>query len=205
VCDLRELSGDNLQMVATIHLAAFPRSALTRLGVEAVRRYYEWLLVGPHQRTALGAFRDGELVAFLFGGTFSGALTGFLRRNRSYLAVRVATRPWLITTPLFRDRIAMAMRLLRVRRRGRVEASRATPVSPSYGILAIAVAPRWQGTGAGKALMVRAEQIARDTGFACMELSVATWNDQAIEFYLRGGWNKVGTDGWSGVMDKKLL
>ena len=52
--------------------------------------------------------------------------------------------------------------------------------------------------------MVRAEAIARATGFERMELSVATSNGHAIDFYLRGGWHKVGRDAWSEVMDKKL-
>ena len=34
----------DLPAVASVHMAAFPKSALTMLGTEAVRRYYEWQL-----------------------------------------------------------------------------------------------------------------------------------------------------------------
>ena len=200
---VRELVADDLAATARLHIDAFPGSALTKLGVEAVRRYYEWLLTGPHQTTALAGVIENELAGFVFGGTFNGAMTGFLRRNRRYLAARVLTHPWLVTTPLFRERIALAGRLLLRRpRRSSPEPAR----SPAFGILAIAVGPKWQGCGVGKQLMIRAERIAIERGFERMQLTVASWNQQAIEFYLRGGWEKaVGEGSWTGAMTKPLV
>jgi len=200
--EVRELVAGDLFGVAALHLAAFPRSALTNLGGEAVRRYYEWLLGGPHDRSAMGAFHQGELVAFLFGGTFKGAMTGFLHRHRWYLARHVATHPWLVFTPIVRSRIGLALRLLERRRRPQAP----PPASPpTYGVLAIAVSPRWQGLGAGRLLMQCAEADARARGFDRIQLTVSAWNKQAIEFYLRGGWTKVLHDGaWSGLMIKPL-
>lgn len=203
---IRELRREDLPGVAAIHLAAFVDSSLTSLGREAVRRYYEWLLNGPHQSRALGAFERHRLVGFSFGGVFNGALTGFLRRNRAYLAVRVATHPWLALSPLFRDRITQAIRLL-ARRAPATSAAAAPLTTPAYGILAIAVEPSHHGTGVGQALMKRNEELARASGFRRMELSVAMSNVQAIRFYERGGWTRSLTDGvWTrGVMSKELL
>ncbi|CAN5273002.1 hypothetical protein BH11MYX1_BH11MYX1_45790 [soil metagenome] len=202
--EVRPLHASDLRAVATLHDAAFPSSALSRLGTEAVRRYYLWLFEGPHQATNLGAFEDGSLVGFVFGGLFNGAMTGFLQQNRGYLARRVVTHPWLISTPLFRDRIALALRLLVARRTG---APAAVPAPRrGFGILAIAVRPEAQGTGVGKALMLRAEQVARTTGFDRMQLTVAKTNEQAIRFYEARGWTKVRdpAGAWTGAMTREL-
>ncbi|CAG0992531.1 hypothetical protein ANRL4_02561 [Anaerolineae bacterium] len=43
-----------LPFVVQIHRAAFPDSALTKLGAEAVRRYYLWLMTGPHDAVNVG-------------------------------------------------------------------------------------------------------------------------------------------------------
>lgn len=200
---VRELRRDDLADVADVHIAAFRDSSMTSLGHEALRRYYRWLLEGPHRSTALGAFDRDRLVGYSFGGVFNGALTGFLRANRVFLAWRVATHPWLIANPLFRDNIALALQLLRPRR----VASPSNQAEPRpYGILSIAVDPARHGKGVGQALMRRNEQIARTTGFDRMILTVAPTNTQAIRFYERDGWQKLMVDGtWSkGAMTKRL-
>ena len=45
---VRELRRGDLRQVSTIHLAAFPHSALTMLGHETVRRYFSWRYVRFH-------------------------------------------------------------------------------------------------------------------------------------------------------------
>lgn len=77
---LTVLNHDDLPAVAAIHVAAFPDSALTALGVEAVRRYYAWQLDGPHEVFALGVDavqydNDGtiankQLIGYCFAGGF---------------------------------------------------------------------------------------------------------------------------------------
>ena len=207
---VRELRRDDLAEVARVHLAAFEGSALSRLGHEAVRRNYLWLLEGPHESYAIGAFATGRLVGFCFGGRFNGALTGFLHKNRVYLAARVLTHPWLAFGPLFRDRIVLGVKLLlaRARRPRNAQPQPAQPASPpAFGILAIGVDPRAQGTGAGKALMLQSEERARQLAYAAMELCVAPTNDKAIRFYERLGWAKdIAGGGWgrNGLMTKSL-
>ncbi|NOT61804.1 MAG: GNAT family N-acetyltransferase [Acidobacteria bacterium] len=205
---IRELTVNDLTAVATVHLAAFPKSALTALGKEAVRRYYEWLLVGPHDGAALAAFSENQLAGFCFSGIFRGAMSGFLNRNRFYLMVRVMTHPWLLFNPLFRDRLATGWRVLRRLSKPKPAQVTATPppAAPrAFGILAIAVNPAVQGKGAGKLLMLAAERIARQRNFELMDLSVSTENKQAIDFYERLHWRKVLKNGvWAGEMIKSL-
>src|SRR6267378_4194115 len=112
---IRTLEGKDLPGVSMVHMLAFPESALTMLGTEAVRRYYEWQLVGPHDVAALGAFVNAELVGFCFGGIFRGAMSGFVRKNRKFLIGHVLAQPWLIRNPIFRDRLATGARVLKRR------------------------------------------------------------------------------------------
>ena len=108
-----ELCGNDLPAVAVVHGAAFPESALTKLGPRAVGRYYQWLLTGPHEAASLGIWKDGRLVGFCFGGIFRGALSGFVGNNRWYLAGRVLTHPWLVANPIFRDRLRIGLKGLK--------------------------------------------------------------------------------------------
>lgn len=198
---------NDLAAVAVLHLRAFPTSALTALGIEAVRRYYLWQLTGPHEVTALGVMVDDRLAGFCFGGVFRGALGGFLRANRAFLMGRVLTRPWLLGNPLFRERLSTGLTVLRRIGRRPLASPRppATPDVRSFGILAIAVDPATQGGGVGRCLIEAAEQHARQRGFSQMHLSVHPSNIQAIGFYERTGWVRVvGTEAWRGSMRKQL-
>ncbi len=210
---LRALTANDLLAVTHIHSAAFPASAMTALGDEAVRRYYLWQLEGPHEVTAFGAFHGVEMAGFYFGGVFQGALSGFLARERSYLAWRIITHPWLALNPLFRDRLATGGRVLRKKLWPKTIVPAVTAAQPAevkrvrqFGILAIAVHPDFQGLGVGQALMAHAESVARIQQFPQMQLSVAPDNQQAVRFYERLGWQRVvkPSQEWKGDMIKPL-
>jgi ribosomal protein S18 acetylase RimI-like enzyme len=212
VVQLWMLEATDLQRVSEIHLAAFPDSALTLLGAEAVRRYYEWLLTGPHECVALGASVDEDiLIGFCFGGVFRGALSGFLGQNRAFLFRRTLIRPWLGMNPLFRERAASGFRILRRLGRQQPAGAPGTPTFPKpktavpFGILGIAVHPEAHGQGVGTALMAEAERTARRGEFKEMQLTVQMSNQQAISFYEGLNWEKTLDQGtWHGEMRKTL-
>lgn len=199
---IRPLNDADLTVVARIHIQAFPGSALTHLGYEAVRRYYEWQLHGPHDAERYAVVNGDDIVGFCFCGKFRGALSGFVKKNRFYLIGQILLRPWLLLGDEFRSRVATGLKAL-------VKPSTpspAVPPTPSFGILAIAVSPAAQGSGAGKVLMNQAERVARERGFTRMNLSVSIRNHQAIAFYERLGWRKVLAGGeWRGEMVKELM
>ncbi len=203
--DLRVLKAGDLEAVTSIHLAAFPDSALTALGREAVRRQYAWYLEGPHDAICMGGWLEDRLAGFCFSGLFRGATGGFLRKNRPYLISRVLLRPWLLWNPFFRERAVTAMRILNPLRRKRGGVADA-PWWNTYGILAIAVDPRLQGAGVGRALMEYAESAARERGVPRMVLTVSCANDRAIRFYENLGWNRsTEKTVWDGTMMKDLI
>lgn len=203
---LRSLNLEDLPAVARIHMAAFPHSALTLLGFEAVHRYYEWQLIGPHDSFASGAYIGNQLVGFTFSGVFRGATSGFLQRNRLFLIVRLLSHPWLATNPLIRERVNFSARVLRRKKsQDQTADSPAREKIPSFGILAIAVDPLIQSSGVGRLLMAEAEGTARGLGFSQMHLTVSPNNNQAIRFYERLNWEKSRkAEGWSGSMKKAL-
>ena len=197
----RRLEAGDLGAVARVHRAAFADTPLTLLGEEAVRRYYVWLLMGPHDVTALGAFVDGRCAGFSFGGVFRGAMTGFVKKNRAYLGMRILMHPWLLARAPFRARLGQGLRLLSRKKR---PVAKVQPV-PSFGILSIAVDPHWQGSGVATTLMRENELAARGLGFHQMHLTVHPSNARAVRFYEKSGWSRHPPgEGWSGAFRRKI-
>jgi ribosomal protein S18 acetylase RimI-like enzyme len=201
-----DLTAQDLGDVATVHLAAFPDSELTRLGHEAVRRNYLWQFEGPHDLEAIGVRSDGRLVGFLFGGVFRGSTIGFVKRERWFLLGRVLRNPAMVINAKSLSRIGLAVRLIG-RRSGPPQSENPAAVPPSsFGVLSIAVDPAAQGSGYGQQLMDVAQARARAAGFARMHLTVHPENARAVRFYEQDGWvRSPGPDGsWAGQMIKSL-
>lgn len=198
------LAREDLPRVVQLHREAFPEGAISALGHEAVLRYYAWLHDGPHDARITGAWLDGELVGFCAAGIFRGAMNGFLRRNRRFLAAHILKHPRLLLSPLIRDRIATAARVtVRFARARQVIAPPSPP--PAFGVLAIATSPRVRGSGAGRALMTEAEERARAANFSRMVLTVHPKNTRAVRFYEELGWQRYYDDGnWTGLMEKRI-
>lgn len=119
-------------------------------------------------------------------------------------------RPWLLGNEIFRERLSLALNIFR---RLRKKANRvisvkkevSQPKRSSFGILAIAVDPQRQKTGAGRAIMEYCEQAALQRGFQLMDLTVHPTNHNAVAFYERLGWERVVENGeWEGRMSKSL-
>lgn len=208
---IRPLAVQDLPDVARIHMQAFPDSALTKLGREAVRRYYEWQIIGPHEALNIGAYDQDNLLGFCFSGVFHGALGGFLEKNRAFLIRRVISHPWLLVNPLFRERAQFAISRLYKRLLPRRTSVAAKPAvtkpkkDSSFGILSIAVAPPLQGSGVAQLLMEYSEQVAIERGFTYMNLTVHPSNKRAVRFYEKMGWQRDVKDGnWDGHMSKTI-
>lgn len=207
--EIRPVQVANLGDVAAVHMRAFPDSALTRLGSEAVRRYYEWMLLGPYDQAALAAWINGKIVGFLFGGCYRGSMEGFMKKNALFLALNTLRKPWLVTNAIFRERIRFGFENFHKKTSTCASGVAAQPSAgkkPRFGVLAIAVDPAAQGMGIGQTLMAAAEEVARVRGFARLTLTVHVDNTQAIRFYEKQGWTRVldAAGEWKGAMRKEL-
>jgi ribosomal protein S18 acetylase RimI-like enzyme len=198
----------DLVRVAELHRRAFPDAAITSFGLEAVRRYYLWLIEGPHDAAVMGAFRHDTLLGFCAAGVFRGAMNGFLRENRAFLAHHLLLHPRLLASSLIRDRLREALRITarysRRLRSTRSSSGSATDV-PRFGVLSIATDPDVRGSGAGRALMLEAETRAREQHHDKMILTVHPENERAVRFYEQLGWvRSLDNQVWRGAMVKHL-
>lgn len=208
---IEPLTADRIESTARIHRTAFPDSLITALGPEAARRYYRWLLQGPHDSVGIAALDDGELAGFLVGGRFQGAVSGYMRANRPFLIGRMLLRPWLIARPDFFRKVSWRTLKRTFRRSAPPSGLNSTLNSTSkprrsFGVLSIAVDPARQGRGVGAALMIEAERQAREQGYDAMDLTVAPTNAAAVRLYEKLGWSReTPADGvWTGTMRKAL-
>lgn len=205
---LRKIELRDLPQVARVHKSSFPESALTKLGLQIIEQYYEWQLTGPHPKVwAIAAF-DGETCAgFSFSGLFKDSTSGFVYTNKTFLIKEVLRHPWLLSNPLFLDRLRIGITLLRKWNKRQVKTLPIAPDSAlhSFGILSLAVSNEYQNFGIGKLLLLDAEREAVRCGFRQMDLTVHPSNTKAIKFYERLGWQKTFQgDAWKGVMVKLL-
>lgn len=211
VHSVRQLAPDDLSAVTSIHVAAFPKQALTKLGKDVVQRYYQWQLHGPHECVAAVCSVEGTLAGFVFAGVFRGEMSGFLRANMTFLTLRLALRPWLLLDELIRERVKLAWRLLRKHHSIRAQhgtAGRMAPASRApaeFDVLSVAVLPTHEGRGIGAALMHFVEDVAVRKGFQHIHLYVNPGNRKAVQFYEKLGWRRA-YDGYEthGRMEKAL-
>jgi ribosomal protein S18 acetylase RimI-like enzyme len=203
--NLRLIKNKDLEQVAKLHEKAFSDSALSKLGLEPIRRYYEWQLNGPHDCYAVGAFDENQLlIGFCFSGVFRGSLSGFLAKNKKFLIKWLIVHPWLVQNPIVMDRIKRSLRLT-TKKYAPPDLSLKN-IEESFGVLSIAVNPDTQGSGIGKMIMQAVESEARRSGFASMNLTVHPTNITAVAFYEGCGWKKIikSSGQWSGSMSKRI-
>ena len=212
---VRKIEVDDLADVSRIHRASFTDSALSHLGAEAVRRYYDWLLTGPHDVIPICAFNHAdEMAGFCFGGVFRGALSGFIHKNKRYLFGHITLHPWLLFNPIVRDQANTAVKIIKSslykskpKPKRPIKYSEVVNTSPQRpcGVLSIAVDPDFQHKGIGKLLMDEIEKQAKKYGYKNLALTVHPHNHAAISFYEKLGWVKTyKTEPWSGHMEKSL-
>ena len=204
---INKLDYSSLYEVSEIHLASFRNSALSKLGKEVVLRYYQRQLKDSSKLHAIGAYMDGKMIGYCFGGIFGGAVSDYLYKNKAFLIKQLLLRPWLLLSPTyFRKVLGGLLALINfTRNKNRAIAGQAAPEPNDFWILSIASSPKARGLGVGKRLMEYSEEYARNQDFKKMFLTVNPKNTNAIRFYEHIGWVKdANTQNWQGRMKKDL-
>ena len=206
ISSIKKIQASDLNVISFLHQKAFKDSELTKLGHEAVRRYYEWQLTGPHECYSISAISEEKIIGFCFAGVFHGALSGYLRKNKKYLVFRILSHPWLILDRVFINRFLIAIKSLNYFPKKTNKIIDDAPIEEKkiFGILSIAVDPAIQTKGVGKVLMKAVEEEAIRQGYDRMHLTVHPSNTNAVQFYLRVGWIKNDAVPWAGGMYKIL-
>ncbi len=194
---MTDLSANDLDDVAFIHLGAFHDSLMTQFGAPLVRSYYETQLDDPGLIAFKGAVMDGKLRGFVLVGHFPDPIGAFRRGRGRFIAGQVARRPLTVL------RVGLTKLPRLVPKLAGLLAKKTTEPDEAPVLLAIAVDPAAQRSGVGDELLRTAERVAADAGSDSLILYVNTWNDNAIRFYDRRGWERL-MDGerWAGKMRK---
>ncbi|NQU35416.1 MAG: GNAT family N-acetyltransferase [Bacteroidetes bacterium] len=205
---LKKLEIEDLYEVTEIHLASFPQSIISKLGKEAVIKYYEWQFTSAIDLYAIGAYRDDKMVGCCFGGVFFAALSGYLYRHRGFIAKRLFFQPWLFFNPTLLKKIFHGF-YIQVKysiNKRKFKTFKSVNDDHHFGILEIASAPSARGLGVGRFLMDHSEKYARENNFKIMCLTVRPENRNAVQFYEHIGWVKEGDlESWQGRMRKVLV
>lgn len=199
---IRELDLKDLQSVAEVHQKAFTDSALTKLGLESIRRYYEWQMTGPHDCYGIGVFSESNmLLGFCFAGVFKGSLAGFVAKNKQYLIRYIISHPWLIGNPIIYNRLKSVFRIF-FKKLPKNHKDPENLQQKHFSILSIATAPEFQRKGIGRMIVDWVGKLAIGKGYDQLALSVHPENQTAVAFYEKCGWGKKLDEdhNWTGIM-----
>jgi ribosomal protein S18 acetylase RimI-like enzyme len=204
------LSYEDLDQVAIIHQQAFPESYLSHINQTAIVKYYQWHMRPPNLCYPLGAFHNNQLLGFCFSGTFRNADYYFILENWLFFMKFFISHPSFFFRREIFQRIKKLGGYLKEYTLKKINNKREkhSNLPDRFGILSIAVDPKRQHSGVGKALMKEIEQVAIEKNYIKITLSVHPDNHQAVAFYEKNGWSKVGFEQghqWQGLMEKNLV
>jgi ribosomal protein S18 acetylase RimI-like enzyme len=166
--NVRPMARNDLDAVVAIHLAAFPNFFLTFLGPHFLRLFYAAVMA---EGIAIVATIDDRVAGFVVGMLDSRSFYRRLLLTR-FVHVAIAILPIVLRHP---------STLVRVARRG---VGRAFQPAPGAELMSLAVHPREQHRGLGRALVEAFVARVRDAGGKNLWLITdAADNDAVQKFY----------------------
>ena len=177
------LAPADVNLVVKLHLRAFPNYFLSILGPGFLREFYFSFLADPVGMAFVARNAQNEVVGAIVGPVDPRGFFGRLLRRR-WWAFGLASVSALVRRPSSAARLARALVY-------RGEA----PAGPIRALLSsIAVSPKAQGQGIGRALVQRWLDVARSRGArGCFLTTDAENNDTVNRFYCRLGWKPEAT------------
>lgn len=207
--EIYEAAEKDLIQIAACHIAAFPDSLISKMGISYLTRVYEWYL--RDDRAFLFYCSNESLLGFC-GGIFykdevvmgsASSMTQF----SFYQAIKaILKKPWLI---IHKEMIAKYGFIIK-NFWYRIFPPQNTPGNekgefvPFSGLVVIAVDPDQQGKGIGQKLLSEFESRSVRLGLHLMRLSVEAKNGRAIAAYKKSGWEIFSNDGKSVGMQKRI-
>ena len=174
-------SVDDLQDIVKIHIAAFPDFFLTKLGTNFLYLYYKSVL-NNQDGILLVSMIDGRCIGLCAGTVMSaGFNTRLIKSNITQYCIE--SLKLLFTNP---------KSLLHLMRNLTKENSSVGDDGHYAELLSIAVDPRAQRVGAGKAMLQEMEIVVKKKGGERLSLTTDYKdNDKAINFY-----KTLGYESW---------
>ncbi|MBG9377157.1 GNAT family N-acetyltransferase [Panacibacter sp. DH6] len=181
--------------IARCHMASFPASFSTRLGLAYNIKSLEWFLAGDN-RFLFCIQEDGKVMAYCGGyqsrGTGDGSTSGMMQHAMKEAAIGMLKKPWLFFHkdvikfyPLIFKNIA---RKLSPRKKNAAVIKPVNTRPAATGLVVIGVHPAYRGKGYFELLMQSFECESSKRGVSQMILSVRADNARAIAAYKKMGW-----------------
>ena len=164
--NIRKISLDDLNDVVKIHSMALPDDVLPNLGITLLDRYYK-SVVDDKSQLIVGSWHDGHLLGYCLTSKKDITLTKLFSSVTGLLSLTtlMLSRPGLFYS-------------------GLKQAMKTSPLETDEAEIAfIAVSPKHQGNGVGKAMIAYAVQVCREEGIAF--LKTKTSNKALRNYYLR--------------------
>ncbi|MFV2008457.1 MULTISPECIES: GNAT family N-acetyltransferase [unclassified Micromonospora] len=194
---MRPAEHADLATTARTHVEFLPVGLFPSLGAGFVRRWHRTYLDSRHgvgYVVTNPTTPDGDVVGFLLGTTDQAAHMAALFADRRALAAlsvsgvgAVVRRPWLARQ--LSSRVGPWARQIAQRRSGQPTPADAPSENAQVAVMvAVAVQPKWRGSGIGAELVRRFVADARRAGAAEAELVTPVGSAGATGFYERLGW-----------------
>lgn len=202
---------NHLHDIALCHMACFPTSLSTQLGVKYVKKTLEWFLRNPNR--FLYHVEEHNGVAGYCGGFVpqyygDGSSSGMLQYAFKEALIGLATHPWLLLHPEVRNQYRFLWLNIRRKITGKnipLDNTIAKPLKPTHvGLVVIGVHPDFRGSGVAQILADEFENKAKAFNKQELILSVKTDNKRAINAYKKFGWNILSEHKHTYVMNKMI-
>ena len=210
-----QLSVTSLQQVPEVahcHMASFPDSFGTKLGLAYSIKSMEWFLAGAN-RFLFHIKEDGRVIGYCGGfqptGLGDGSTSGMMQYAMKEAATGMLIKPWLFFHKDVLRFYPLIMKNIVRKITGAKNAPVANPAGihriPSIGLVVIGVHPAYRGKGCFELLMHHFESECKQRNVAKMTLSVKSSNARAIRAYKKAGWVSEKETGQAIEMYKTLL
>jgi len=210
--EIKEMKFSDLNKVASCHIAAFPKSLSSAMGVKYVEKMLAWFLTS-NKLFLFYLENENEVIGYCGGmvkiNGIGGSSSGMLQHS-FYAAIQaILLRPWLLFHEKMLSNFGFALKNITMKfrsffkepiRKARIE----SVYESSVGLIAIGVNPIYHGKGFGSMLLKEFEVTAEKTGITKLQLSVMSNNMEAIKSYARNGWKEVSRTSDSIKMTKRI-
>lgn len=185
----------NLEELAVVHRACFPKSLSKQLGKSYAMKTLHWFLSGTN-RFLLHVKNEDKIVGYV-GGFISqfpgdGSTSGMLRNAMQEAVWGVCKKPWLIFHPQVRSMYPFIFknmhRKIVLNKTLKKNEAHYSDKDKKAGLVVIGVLPAFRGHGVFELLMSEFENESRVRQIHQMALSVKKNNPHAIHAYQKCGW-----------------
>ena len=208
---LQNTESIHLRSVAACHIACFPGSLSSKLGLAYVQKTLEWFLVNP-RRFLYHVTIDGKVAGYCGGFVpvkiGDGSSSGMLQHAFNEAIFGIIKKPWLLLHQEVRPHYKFLWLNIKRKFTGKtipISSSPASAKSPSHvGLVVIGVHPDFRGKGVAEQLAIEFEKRARSFDRSELILSVKTDNARAIGAYKKLGWQIKSEENRTYIMNKHI-